>query len=464
MLPRVTATIDRFRMLALGERVLVAVSGGPDSVALLHALLALRPAYDLSLHVVHVNHHLRPEADGDALFVSELAESFGLPFTVAEVSESPGPGESVEAWARRVRYRALQRVVEEVGASRIALGHTADDQAETVLMRLLEGAGPRGLSGVPPVRGPFIRPLIEVSREMVLSFLKGIGARWVEDRSNGDLRYLRNRVRLSLIPVLRRYNPEVRSALLRVGGHCREAWEALAHLGGTLREALAEGERFILGRGVSPPTAVLKEALRQWTEGLIGRPLRESHLEALTRLANAGRTGGAVRLPGGGVVERRGSDLLFCRESSRRNAPQPHAAQILPIPLQIPGRTELPGYGFVMVARLCPGEMTALPRDPRSVAFDWAALDHPLEIRSRRPGDRFRPFGFDGTKSLKKFFNEAHIPQEDRDRIPLLLSRGEIVWVVGHRRGAAAPVKAGSSRILLLEAQPAEIQGPEAER
>lgn len=464
MLPRVTATIDRFRMLARGERLLVAVSGGPDSVALLHALLALRPAYDLSLHVVHVNHHLRPEAHEDAAFVSELAESFGLSFTVAEVNETPVPGDSVEAWARRVRYRALQRVAEEVGASRIALGHTADDQAETVLMRFLEGAGPRGLSGVPPVRGPFIRPLIEVTREMVLSFLKGIGAKWVEDRSNGDLRYLRNRLRLSLIPDLGRYNPEVRSALLRVGGHCREAWEALARLGETLREASAEGERFILGRGASQPTAVLKEAFRQWAEGLIGRPLRQSHLEALTRLANTGRTGGAVRLPGGGVVERRGSDLLFCRESSRRNAPERHAAQVSPIPLQVPGRTELPGYGFVMVARLCPGETTALPRDPRSVAFDWAALDHPLEIRSRRPGDRFRPFGFEGTKSLKKFFNEARIPAEDRDRIPLLLSRGEIVWVVGHRRGAAAPVKAGSSRILFLEAQPVEIQGREAER
>jgi tRNA(Ile)-lysidine synthase len=450
VLPRISATIERFRMLVRGEQILVAVSGGPDSVALLHALLSLRSAYDLSLHVAHVNHHLRPEASDDAAFVSDLAGALGLPFTLAEVDGSPPRGDSVEAWARRVRYRALEGAAREVGACRIALGHTADDQAETVLMRLLQGAGPRGLGGIPPVRGPFIRPLIEVSRAAVLTFLKGIGARWVDDRSNDDLRYLRNRLRLSLLPELARYNPGVRVALQRVGEHCREAWEAVARLGGGLREASAEGSRFHLGRGGFQPVAVVKEALRQWAEALLGRPLRQSHVEALIRLAIAGRIGATVRLPGGAVVERdQTSGLLFHEDlqpsarGSQRGASEGLTPFAPPISLQIPGLTELRHLGLVVEATLCSTQGLTLPRGPWSVAFDREALHPPLELRSRRPGDRFRPFGLGGTTSLKKFFNEARVPRGDRDRVPLMVAWGEIVWVIGHRRGAAAPVKAG---------------------
>lgn len=459
MLPRVMATIERFAMLTRGERVLIAVSGGPDSVALLHVFLALRPAYDLTLHVVHVNHHLRAEASEDARFVSDLARSVGLPVTITDVNETPGRGDSPEAWARRVRYRAFDAVAAQAGASRIAVGHTADDQAETVLMRLLQGAGPRGLSGIPPVRGPFIRPLIELSRDEILSFLKGIGARWVEDRTNLDLSYLRNRLRLHLIPELARYNPNVRLALRRVAQHCREGAAALASLGKALRDASVEGERFHLGRDESRPPGIVKEALRQWVEPLIGRPLREVHLEALTRLSLRGAQG-LVRLPGGALVERDGSDLRFSRGGERPS----FWSSVAPLPLQIPGRTQLPWLGLEVEATLCAAEITAIPGDPWSAAFDWDVLRHPISVRSRRPGDRFCPFGFAGTKSLKKFFNDARVPVRSRDQVPLLIAGGEIVWVLGHRRGAAAPLTAGSRRVLILRAR--RIQGgtPEAAR
>ena len=456
MVPRLTETIERFRMVTRGDRVLIAVSGGPDSVALLHAFLILRPIYDLTLHVVHVNHGLRSEAEEEAAFVANLAEERGVPWTIVEVKDSVAPGDSVEAWARRVRYGAVQEVARDVGAGRIALGHTADDQAETVLMRLLQGAGPRGLSGIPATRGPFIRPLIRVSREAILSFLKGIGARWVEDRSNEDSRYLRNRLRRELLPELGRYNPAIRSALLRVGDHCREAWETLARLGKAVRDTSAEGERFHLAGEVSHPVAVINEALRQWVEPLVGRPLRQPHLEALSRLVSAGPTGGMVRLPGGATVEREGSDLVFSRENPRRRGAEIRDDTTLPISLEIPGRTGFPGSSLVVEAKLCPREMVTLPRDLWSAAFDRDALEPPLEMRSRRPGDSFRPFGFDGTKSLKKLLNEARVLQKNRDRIPIVTARGEIIWVVGHRRGAAAPVTAGSRQVLLLEARPVE--------
>ena len=459
MLPRVAATVERFGMLTRGERVLIAVSGGPDSVALLHVFLALRPAHDLTLHVVHVNHHLRAEASEDARFVLDLARAVNLPATITDVGEAPARGESRETWARRVRYHALDAVAAQVGAGRIAVGHTADDQAETVLMRFLQGAGPRGLAGIPPVRGPFIRPLIDISRVEILSFLKGIGARWVEDRTNADLNYLRNRLRLHLIPELTRYNPNARSALRRVATHCREASEALATLGKALRAASAERERFHLASDGSTPSGIVKEALRQWLELLLGRPLREVHLEALARLSAKGARG-RVRLPGGAFVERDGSDLRFSREGERA----PVWSFMPDVPLRIPGRTELPWCGLAVETTLCPAQMTPIPEDPWSAAFDWEALDHPLCVRSRRPGDRFRPFGFAGTKSLKKFFNEARVPVRNRDRVPLVLAGGEIVWILGHRRGAMALLTAGSRRALLLRARRIQDEDPEAVR
>src|SRR3990167_2030928 len=171
-------------MLAGGETVLVGVSGGADSVALLHALLALRPHLGLTLHVLHVNHALRAEADSEAAFVESLGRRWGVPVTVERVRVIAEPGESLEAQARRQRYAAFAKQARALGASRVALGHTADDQAETVLMRLLEGAGPRGLAGIPPVRSRFIRPLIEESRDEILSYCRGERLEWIEDPSN----------------------------------------------------------------------------------------------------------------------------------------------------------------------------------------------------------------------------------------------------------------------------------------
>ncbi|OGK94457.1 MAG: tRNA lysidine(34) synthetase TilS, partial [Candidatus Rokubacteria bacterium RBG_16_73_20] len=192
-LRRVERTIRRHAMLAGGEAVLAAVSGGADSVALLHALVALAPAWRLRLSVLHVDHGLRPDAARDAEFVRALGARLGVPVEVARVAVSPRG--SLEAAARAARYAALAAAADRVGAARIALGHTADDQAETVLMRLLEGAGVRGLAGIPPVRGRFVRPLIERRRAEVVAELGRTGLAWVEAPTNADPRFLRNRVR-----------------------------------------------------------------------------------------------------------------------------------------------------------------------------------------------------------------------------------------------------------------------------
>ncbi|PYM07965.1 MAG: tRNA lysidine(34) synthetase TilS [Candidatus Rokuibacteriota bacterium] len=226
MIDAVRDTIRRHAMLAGGEAVLVAVSGGADSVALLYALQALGAELRLTLSVVHLDHGLRAESADDGAFVEALARARSLPVSVERITVAPGG--SLEARAREARYAALRRHAARVGAERVALGHTADDQAETVLMRLIEGAGPRGLRGIPPVRGIFIRPLIETRRAEIVDALQRAGLAWREDPSNRDPKLLRNRIRHELLPQLAAsYNPAIVAALNRAAALTRDL---LAHL------------------------------------------------------------------------------------------------------------------------------------------------------------------------------------------------------------------------------------------
>jgi tRNA(Ile)-lysidine synthase len=219
-------TLRRHAMLAGGETVLVAVSGGADSVALLHFLVELAPAWRLQLHVLHVDHQLRPDSPADADFVRVFGARLGVPVDVVTVMVDPRG--SVEAGAREARYAALEAAAARLGAHRIAVGHTADDQAETVLMRLLEGAGVRGLAGIPPVRGRIIRPLIDMHRAALETALGAAGVSWVEDPTNRDPKFLRNRIRHELLPLLAdSYNPGIAAALTRVSALARDTVTAL---------------------------------------------------------------------------------------------------------------------------------------------------------------------------------------------------------------------------------------------
>src|SRR6266849_6993841 len=213
----VVAAIRRSGMIQGGETVLTAVSGGADSVALLDVLRSIGSEWSVSLHAIHVHHGLRAEADDDAEFVRALCARMGVPLSVERVSVKGGPPwEGLEAEARRARYGAFREVARRVGAQRIATAHTADDQAETVLMRLLEGAGPRGLAGIAPVRGLLIRPLLEARRADIEAHLRARGLAWMEDASNRDPRFLRNRIRHDVLPFLERsVDPGIAAGLAR---------------------------------------------------------------------------------------------------------------------------------------------------------------------------------------------------------------------------------------------------------
>jgi len=435
-------TIRRHAMLAGGDVVLAAVSGGADSVALLHALVTLAPAWRLRLHVLHVDHGLRPDSARDGAFVQALGARLGVPVEVAVVDVPPG---SLEDAARAARYAALQACARRVGATRIALGHTADDQAETVLMRLLAGSGVRGLAGIPPVRGAIIRPLIERRRADVLAALASAGLDWVEDPTNRDPKFLRNRVRHELLPLLvDAWEPDVVARLNRVARDAREAVDALDRQASAALERLATAERdaVTLSRAAlaALPRLVAAEVLRQAAARLGSRaPLRAWGHRGLRRVLATPAPRRPFRL-GGVLVEVSGDRLRVAT-----SVPPPLGERTL----AVPGRVELPEIGAAIEARLVETRGYAVPRDARTVAFDAAALPRALAVRPRHRGDRFRAFG-GGERRLKSFLIDAKIPRWERSRLPIVDAGGEIVWLAGLRRAAMAPVTSTTREVVEL--------------
>jgi tRNA(Ile)-lysidine synthase len=435
----VLATIRRHAMLRGGDVVLAAVSGGADSVALLDVLRALAPGLDVTLRAVHVDHGLRGESGADATFVTDLCRAWGIPLRVerVEVARS-GPRaswEGLEAAARRARYAAFRRAAAATGADRVATAHTVDDQAETLVMRLLEGAGPRGLGGIAPVRGAYVRPLLETRRAEVEAHLRARGIAWVDDYTNRDPRFFRNRVRADVLPFLTaRLDPNVAERLAEgaagaralVAGLERDARDVLARLG--TREA----------------------------DGIV-LPARGA--EVLRAAAAALGEGGARRAPGERALRRaldpfrpRSARIgrLVCERSGRWIRVGPTQGPDLgERAWPVPGALSLPEIDARLEARCLPhGEEWAPAHDADRAAFDADRLPARLTVRGRRTGDRFLPWGGPGERRLKTFLIDAGVPRWRRVRVPLLEVGGEIIWVAGLRRGCAAPVTDSTRRIL----------------
>ncbi|MDI6870874.1 MAG: tRNA lysidine(34) synthetase TilS [Bacillota bacterium] len=495
LLGQVRRTIERHRMLASGDRVVVAVSGGPDSVALAHLLWRLAGEYSLSLHVAHLNHQFRgEESEAEARLVAELAAGWGLPCTV-EAVDVPAylalHGGSAEAVARRLRYAFLERVARAADASRIALGHQADDLAETVLMNLLRGAGPRGLSGIPPVRaGRYIRPLLETGRGEILAYLEAEGLPYRLDSSNASPVFFRNRVRHQLLPYLEReFAPNLRAILARTADILRAEDEYLEGVAAHLRTALMTARR---GKGSATvldgftydcadlaglPPALLRRLVRQvWAE-LAGEAaeaeedfpgegrLSYERVEAVVALVREGRTGARLELPGGVTVRRRYTQLLWERCPPGQAEPVP----VPPVELKVPGETLIPATGLILeveeravtdaaeAARLVEEVKAA---GPFSAALDADRLEPPLVARRRRPGDRFRPLGAPGEKKLKDYLIDAKIPAEERKNLVLVADRQgrRPVWLVGDRPAEAVKVTGATRRVLLLRVCPARCE------
>ena len=438
--------------------LVVAASGGPDSTALLRCLHGLRGEFGLRLHVAHLNHDFRgAEADHDAAFVQRLADGLGLPCSIDKQDpiayQSERGVSSFEQAAREMRYAFLSAVAATAGATAVALGHTADDQAETVLLHLLRGSGLHGLRGMSEVAqwpwpesnpGPLLfRPLLGAGKSDTAAYCRALGQTYREDSGNYMWRFTRNKVRLDLMPKLSRdYNPRVREALSRLS---RAATEDLDFIESELARrwpAIAEesGNTVVFNipalSALHP--ALQRHALRRAYAAVAGdaRRLGESHLEAMLSLLHGDKGGRAAHLPRGVCAAKQRGLLVVGRSPERPQAAGLPAGRVLAIP-QTPGEhLETEVGGWRLTAHIGEPEQSGAP-GPRQTQYaarlNPDALGRAVTLRTRRPGDRFQPSGMTGTKKLQDFFTDAKVPREQRDGIPLLVCRRGIAWVIGHR-------------------------------
>ncbi len=443
LLDAVARTIARHRLLSRRESVLVAVSGGPDSVALLAALLELNPG-GWRVGVGHVNHRLRGlESTRDRRFVERLAARLGCDVHVAVARIARGA--NLEERAREARYGALLALARRNRYRTVATAHTLDDQAETVLYRLARGAGPGGLAGIARRRADgVVRPLLDVSHQDVLRFLRRRGLGHRVDRTNASPRFTRNRIRRRVLPLLaRELNPAIHAALGRAADLFRDDDAVLE----TAARARLRHVRSAAGldcarlRRLAP--ALQRRVVRLWIAAERGslRAISLEHVERVRAIACAGADGGRISLPGGAVARTRGR--------LRWGVSPPHGRRRFAQKLPREGSVSVEGWRF----EVCRADRGAVPARWRAV-FDLAQLDgRRLEVRSPRAGDRIRPLGLGGTKKLQDVFVDAKLPRAERSAWPVLTADGRIVWVPGLVRGEAALVRERSEHLLVVEAR-----------
>jgi tRNA(Ile)-lysidine synthase len=502
LLERVRVAIEAHHLLSLGEAVVVGVSGGPDSLCLLHLLCRLRAqaggSWNLRLHVAHLHHGLRgAAADADAAFVRDLAVDWGLPVHV-EHADVPALAEehglAVEEAARRARYAFLGRVAGEVGARTVAVGHNADDQAETVLMHLLRGSGLAGLRGMLPCTPladyrllgldlgarpegiRLIRPLLDIPRAEIQAYCDYYGLAPRFDRSNLDTTYFRNWLRHEVIPLLEQHNPKLRQVLRRsaqvigrdyalLRSLLEESWSRVVIEERLQPESASEGEcpeEYIVldlaawrALPVSLQRSILREAVQRLRRTL--RDIGFVHIDDAVQVARAGITGSQATLPRGLMLTVSYERLILASADAAPLLPDwpllpPDAGRIL---VQVPGHTPLPGSGWmlraeVLARRNLPSGWEANP-DPWRAFLDLEAVGMQPWLRTRRPGDRLQPQGMEGRSvRLSALLTNLKVPQAARDRLPLLATEWGLAWVCGQRLDGRACIGDSTRQVLHL--------------
>ncbi|CAI2718416.1 tRNA lysidine(34) synthetase TilS [Nitrospina watsonii] len=444
---KIQTTVFQHHMIDAGDQLVAAVSGGADSMAMLHLLQRLRQPLDFKITVAHLNHSTRgADSDADADFVAETCEHLNIPVVVGRRNvpeETKQSGMSFQETARTLRSQFLESVRVKTGADKIALAHSADDQAETVLMNLLRGGGPRGLGGMRPVRGNLIRPLIDATRVEIESFLEQERLDCREDASNRDTRYLRNRIRHQLLPYLQKeFNPQILTNLRQTARILQWEEECLN------REAEEWFER--MGRVELPDHQVILdcEALLTLHPALRARLVRlafekgRGHLRRVTfdhilsvlELVENDKRGKIISLPGDWAAEREANSLKITKISEAKSSilmeDNPLSGEGLA--LRIPGTTPVASLGIWFEAEVKEGRQVDVRHpEPGQAFLDFDQTGNSLRVRFWRPGDRFQPLGMQGTRKLKDYFKDRKIPRAQRKGMTVLTTAADhIIWIV----------------------------------
>lgn len=470
ILRTVRRTIAAHRMLAAGDSVLIAVSGGPDSVTLAHVLHTLAAEYPLRLAIAHLNHCLRQkDSDRDAEFVAGIARQLDLPFymekkDVRQLQQSAHL--SLEEAARKIRYRFFEEICARYGFNKIAIGHHSNDNAELVLMNLLRGSGPLGLSGIAPVRdGKIFRPLIHLKRSEIVDYIAEKKLPFVADASNADLSFRRNRIRHHLIPELEKaYNPAIIETLNRLGTIMRAEDQWFENiLSKDFNNCISvkgpdtvsiDLDRF-KGLAAAARRRIIRRAILSVKKDL--RRITLAHIDAVLTLIDKSPGVGCLSLPDGIRVILRSADLTIDNSKSDASVSSDgsngSAVIVYQYTITPPGALSIQEAGAtIKLAEIGADDLPDFNTVGKNLAFfDMDSLQFPLVVRNRRPGDRFSPLGLNGTQKVKKYFIDNKIPGPRRRLCPLLLSAGKIIWIAGHRIDNCVKVVSTTRRILRAE-------------
>jgi len=457
--PRLEEEFERHledsNLIVPGDSVLIATSGGIDSMVLLTLLVQLREGWQLELRAAHFDHQIRPESAEEAEWVAEECARWGVP---TEIGRATTELRGQDA-ARRARYEFLEETATRFDTDLIATGHHADDQAETILFRLIRGTGIRGLTGIPPRRGKIVRPLLPFWRTEIAQYADEVGVGHIEDPSNEIPSYARNRLRIEVIPLLEEIAPGASRALVRLGGHARTEQEVLESLLTELEEEIVidrgseiDGQNTILlarDRLLSYDPRVRTLLVRRIVRKFGSLPGVGATTELLDFI-ESGRSGGEITITGGVRVVREFDHFRLSRVRDTKGTGGGETT------LQIPGPESGAGVAVLDGDRRLHFNWSTRTREleddvgepVNSAAFDPAALRFPLVIRGWRPGDRIQLHY--GTKKLKKLFAEHRIGRDDRKRIPILAEEGgRVLWVVGIARAAIAEPEPGDLQLLV---------------
>ena len=456
MLQFVRQWIDRHQMIRPNDCILAACSGGADSLGLVHCLFELQEQLSFQLAVAHVNHRLRgAEAAADAHFVRAFAAERALPFYETEVDAAgfaSQAGLALEEACRILRYRFLRETAAKLGGARIATGHHQGDQAETVLLNLLRGAGSAGLRGMLPINGDIIRPLLGVSRAQIEEYCRENHLQFRQDATNFQTDFTRNKIRLELIPYLETgYNVNIKKALCRLA---TLAADEHAFIAGQADICLAvetdEAGMLAVDRKqlAELPPALQREKIRQMIQkskqNLKG--ISFTHVEKLLHMAVFGNVGARMELPGGIVACNSYQKLLLGKSTATQSE---NFSKIAPpgIRLNVPGITPVPQLGMQVLAEtgIFPG-----PDGPWQAVFDLDQVENPVYVRTRMEGDRFQPSGMTGTKKLKAFFIDQKLPRENRDKVAIFSDCQGILWIGGYRQSDRGNISSTTKRCLRL--------------